>query len=227
MNQQKKIVTVHKYLDWWLVECFFLFSIAGSTFYLMSLIMSGSDYTNIVLPKWNYIPWYIASILAAIAAIRVTEKNEKIGLALLATSWVLMSLTGLLRLERFVQYSYLIWFVISISSYFFIRKAGQERRLNFIKTLYGATRSKALFFNVAFFESVAIVLGFDMFGLANNHDATGLSLMIHSLFSLLVGVLLYSALGATGRRKMLRWMALIIALVILSILIVVLYKKFD
>lgn len=163
MKSRVKKYTVHEYVDWWLLELFFLFVLAISTFWVMA------KPTYQLFAGGLFLEWYagIMSILAFVllisTALRATDANERMAFLLIASMFIIGYLLPILIGKEFMSSLYLIAFALSALAYYFVRRAGQLRRLNFIKTPFGSKGSKSLFINVAFLEIVAITVGLDIF----------------------------------------------------------------
>ena len=159
MTQRKKVITINKFIDWWIVEGYFLLLILASTFNLLRT--TASD-----LPPGNPFSWNLISILALMGvafsialALLVNEKNEKRAFILISIAFVILQITAFFEDFDVMIFSYLSWLVFSVFGYYYLRKAGQYRRLNIIKTPFAVKGRKALLSNVIFLESIALILG--------------------------------------------------------------------
>jgi hypothetical protein len=90
---------------------------------------------------------------------QVSDENERRALILALITLVFRKIAGFTQVDKLITTLDLSGFVMAITAYYYIRKAGQYRRLNCIKSPFGKQGKKALTLSVIFLVSIAVILG--------------------------------------------------------------------
>lgn len=192
MGKEKKIITIYKYIDWWLVEVFCLLWIVSGTYRVLHTLIEkeidlyitgNSIYGNILSA---------GGIIGMIAFLfRVNEENEKRAFLLCLIALILYHIDGFVQIYGVNALLNSCGFIFVISAYYYFRKAGQYRRLNCIKTPFGKKGKKSLILNVIFLESIAITLGMDAYLFIRKATQTTIYIMAFLISTLLGGFIIY------------------------------------
>jgi hypothetical protein len=209
MKKRVKKFTVYRYVDWWLLELFFLFLLASSTVWVLVNPTYQPFVGSMLSRLYLAIIVFLGTVFLIILALRATDVNERMAFLLIVSMFIITYSLPILIESEFMFCVYLIAFALSSLAYYYVRRAGQLRRLNFIKTPFGSKGSKSLFINVVFLEVIAITVGLDIYlcvYAANRVLIFSLGLLASSLGG---GVFLYAVFKVFGWRVFTKKFALI------------------
>jgi hypothetical protein len=161
--------TLYRYVDWWILEGMSLFLIAIAAYNVLRIFLTGSYMPAGPLFYERTLLYYVIKIVIVVGltylATTLSDLDERLGMLLILGAYVVWHISALIPTAFSVQATYTLSLVLYCIAYCHIRKAGECRELNFIKTAFGSMSRKSLIANVLFFELIAACLGMTIFAI--------------------------------------------------------------